>query len=96
MNREFTQELEENINCLKRNEGKCKLDQAALNQISSENEKISYLEATFEDWLNYFRSKLDKDNFVQKKVVNEGPKTEMIFWKNVLQEIFLLFDLTRS
>jgi hypothetical protein len=30
----------------------------------SENDKINFLEATFESWLGYFKSKLDKDNFV--------------------------------
>lgn len=57
---------------------------------------MAFLENTLEGWLQYFRSKLDRDNFVQKKITNEGPKTEMIFWKNALQEMVLLFELTNT
>ena len=96
LNFNFTNELDESINSLSSNIDKCKLDQKRINSIQNEMDRNIYFENLFEEWLKYFHEKFEKDDLEQKKIQNEGPKTELIYWKKVLQDVMLLMELTKT
>jgi hypothetical protein len=68
----------------------CKIDQTRVSS-GGEFEKSGYYEELFGEWLANFKKKLNDDQ-EQNKKLNEGPRTELIYWKSRLQDITLLSE----
>ena len=56
---------------------KCQLDRTHLDGMKTEMDKIGFLENKFEEWLNYFKVKIEKNEKRQKLMKTEGPKSEL-------------------
>jgi hypothetical protein len=86
----FSDELEEGIKSLTDSIDTCKIDQTRVSS-GGEFEKSGYYEELFGEWLANFKKKLNDDQ-EQNKKLNEGPRTELIYWKSRLQDITLLSE----
>ena len=92
----FADDLDESLHSMNTNIDKCKLNQEQVGELNGEAAKLSYFEDLFSEWLGYFNEKFVKDEMELKKISNEGPKSELVFWKKVLQDVSLLLELTRT
>ena len=92
----FSTDLDESLSALHNNVNRCKLDEEQIAELGSDTAKLSHYEDLFEEWLGYFNDKFAKDENELKKLSTEGPKSELVFWKKILQDVTLLHELTRT
>jgi dynein heavy chain len=92
----FANEIDEGLETLRSNHDECRINRDDLENIPNEMEKTLLFSTNFENWLKNFNLKLRKMDSEHKKDAEKGPRTELTYWRKILQDVTLQIELTKS
>jgi dynein heavy chain len=98
----FSEEICGGLNSLNSSIEICKIDSQELEEYRSRNEESKLYERLFAEWLSTFEETLREGEGTSTKKHghsdsrDDGPESELIFWKERLNSLTLLSELTKS